>query len=146
MIVYLDTSAIIKQYIVEPDSSTVRIFVQDHAQVVGVSMIARPEVAAALAKGVRTGLIWKNIAANALQQFRIDWDDLRILVLTKEISEEADQLAWTEGLRGSDAIHLATALYWQRSINQSIVFVAFDRKLWQTAQQVGLEVWPQSLG
>ncbi len=149
MIAYLDTSAIVKQYIVEPDSSMVRVFVQDHARIVGVSMIARPEVSATFSKAVRTGFIWKNIATTALQQFRADWNDLRVLALTEEIVEEiveeADQLAWAEGLRGSDAIHLATALFWQHSIHESIVFATFDRKLWQSAQQVGLEVWPKNL-
>ena len=35
-----------------------------------MAVIVRPEFAATIAKGVRTGAIWNNVALNALTQFR----------------------------------------------------------------------------
>lgn len=145
MIVYLDTSALVKLYIAEQHSSLLRVFVKEEAQVLGTSLIARPEFSASIAKGVRTGMIWKNVAALALERFRTEWQDLQILSLTEENIATADTLAWTYNMRGFDAIHLATALHWQDSLNLAVTLVTFDQRLWQAAQQLELLLWPPNL-
>ena len=52
MILYLDTSALVKQFIAEVDSRAVDQLAAA-AKIVGTSIISRAEVAAALAKTVR---------------------------------------------------------------------------------------------
>lgn len=56
MICYLDTSALVKLYVHEQGSETVRKLV-DAASVVATSKVAYPEARAALARGFREGLL-----------------------------------------------------------------------------------------
>ncbi len=58
---------------------------------------------------------------------------------------QAEGLAWEQGLRGYDAVHLASALLWQSSLSRPVTLATFDRQLWDAAQLVGLEVWPEAL-
>ncbi|MFZ3213915.1 MAG: type II toxin-antitoxin system VapC family toxin [Terriglobales bacterium] len=50
----------------------------------------------------------------------------------------AETLAWDYGLRGYDAIQLASAVTWQQSIGEDVVLATFDRQLWQAAPGTGL--------
>lgn len=145
MITYLDTSALIKLYISEQYSSSLRMLVKEQTQIIGVSVIAKPEFSASIARGLRTGLIWKNVATTVLDRFRNEWHNLRLLTVTNQIIDTADSLAWNYNMRGFDAIHLATALDWQKALDIPITFITFDKQLWQAAQRVGLEIWPANL-
>ena len=56
MIAYLDASALVKRYIVEGGSNET-IALTAEAEMTATSIVSRAEVAAALAKAVRTGLV-----------------------------------------------------------------------------------------
>ena len=56
MIVYLDASALVKRYIAEAGSPDVEVLIGE-AQAIGTAVISRAEVAAALAKAARIGLV-----------------------------------------------------------------------------------------
>ena len=141
MIVYLDTSALIKQFIAEVDSRAVDQFAAT-AKIVGTSIISRAEVAAALAKTARIGSLRREDASQALAIFRSHWSRLVRLKVTEALVAKADALAWEHGLRGYDAVHLATAALWQETINEPITLATFDRQLWQAGQSIGLSTWP----
>jgi predicted nucleic acid-binding protein len=51
--------------------------------------------------------------------------------------ERAEALAWEHGLRGYDAVHLASALTWQESVGEQIVLATFDQQLWEAASERG---------
>ena len=59
--------------------------------------------------------------------------------------ERAEGLAWEHGLRGYDAIQLASALTWRESVGEEIVLATFDRQLWDASERTGLKVWPEQL-
>jgi hypothetical protein len=59
--------------------------------------------------------------------------------------ERAEALAWEYGLRGYDAVHLASALTWQESVGEQIVLATFDEQLWEAAKRAGLKAWPDPL-
>jgi predicted nucleic acid-binding protein len=144
MILYLDASALVKRYIAEAGSAEVgRLIARTDA--VGTSVISRAEVAAALAKAVRVGLLSRDDAGAALQVFRAQWVDLVRLQLTETVVARADALAWEHGLRGYDAVHLGAALFWQDTIGEPITLATFDHQLWQKGEIVGLVVWPEDL-
>ena len=145
MIAYLDTNALVKLYITEQHSSLLRVLIEEEAKIVGTSVISRPEFSASIAKGLRTGMIWKNVASAAHERFQSEWQELQTLAVTDEIIATADMLAWNYQLRGFDAIHLASALQWQSALNADITLITFDEQLWQVAQQANLEVWPKNL-
>jgi len=52
---------------------------------------------------------------------------------------------WEHGLRGYDAVQLASALSWQESVGEQIVLATFDQQLWEAAKRTGLKAWPDQL-
>lgn len=144
MILYVDASALVKRYVREIYSSEVSDLLLQ-ADIVACAYVTKPEVVASIVKSRQVGVLWPNLAKKVLEQFRLDWDDYRQLPITEEVINRADKHAWDYELRGFDAIHLAAAEVLQGSLDELVTFATYDRKLWQAAQQVGLEVWPQNL-
>ena len=141
MILYLDAGALVKRYIAEAGSADVgRLIAQ--ADAVGTAVISRAEVSAALAKAARMGLLVPPDAEAVLQVFRVQWADLVRLQLTEVVLAQADALAWEHGLCGYDAVHLATARFWQASLGEPVTLATFDRQLWQAGTTVGMRMWP----
>jgi predicted nucleic acid-binding protein len=85
------------------------------------------------------------VAKRAQRSFTRDWPDLLRVSITEALIERADALAWEHGLRGCEAVHLASALTWQESAGEPIVVATFDQQLWQAARQTGLKPWPERL-
>jgi predicted nucleic acid-binding protein len=144
MILYLDASALVKRYVAELGTSEVAEAIA-RAEVVGTSTISRTETAAALAKAVRVGTLAREAAASALQVFRSEWVNLVRVQPTELLIAWADSLAWELGLRGYDAVHLASALLWKEGMGQEVALATFDRRLWQAAIQRGLLPFPDDL-
>jgi len=144
MIVYLDASALVKRYIAEAGSAEVGGLIAG-ADVVGTAVITRAEVAAALAKAARLGTLRRDEAEAALQVFRAEWPHLVRLQLTEVIAAQADALAWAHDLRGYDAVHLATARFWQDWLGEPLTLATFDRQLWHAAGPAGLTAWSADL-
>ncbi|MGQ0601063.1 MAG: type II toxin-antitoxin system VapC family toxin [Anaerolineales bacterium] len=145
MIVYLDASALVKRYLQETGTEEVEALIDD-AQITGTALISRAEVVAALGKAARMSLVKQDEAARAVQAFRTDWPALFRLRLDEATIAQADNLAWTHGLRGFDAVHLAAAQTWQDALTETIVFATYDKQLWHAAQQIGLNAWPPDFG
>ena len=143
-IIYLDTSALVKQYVQELGSKEVQKLVKsaDHS---GTSLITRTEMAAALARAVRMKLLPSGEAGTAWDQFLVEWSSLSRLKVSGPIVERAAELAWDYPLRGYDAVHLASAVLWQETLETQITLATFDRELWSAGNKVGLTVWPASL-
>jgi predicted nucleic acid-binding protein len=109
------------------------------------SIVTRAEVAAALAKAGRVGLLTEHRARSAQRSFAGDWPDLVRVPVTESLVERAEALAWDHGLRGYDAVQLASALAWQESVGAEIVLATFDQQLWEAAPEAGLRAWPDKL-
>lgn len=144
MILYLDASALVKRYIAEIGAPEVAELLA-HARFVGTGLISRAEVAAALAKAVRVGILDQTGGLMALNAFRAEWPQLLRVQITEEVISRADTLAWEYGLRGYDAVHLASALLWQTTLHEAVTLATFDRQLWHATRQVGLVAWPEDL-
>lgn len=143
MIAYLDASALVKRYVAEAGSVEVGGLI-GQAVVVGTAVISRVEVVAALAKAVRMKLVPHNEAASALQVFNAEWVDLVRLQMTETLVIRAASLAWDHRLRGYDAAHLASALFWQDTLGEPVTLASYDRQLWEAAKTTGLLAWPES--
>lgn len=144
MILYLDASALVKRYIAEPGMTEVAEAIAE-AEAVGTSLISRAEVAAALAKAVRMGTLTRQEAASALQVFRSEWPNLVRVQATEVLMARADELAWELGLRGYDAVHLASALLWQDGMGERVAVATFDRQLWEAVEEQGMIPLPKDL-
>jgi predicted nucleic acid-binding protein len=144
VIVYLDASALVKRYVAEAGSTNVNELIVQ-ASVVGTAAISHAEVSSALAKAVRMRLLSREEATSALQVFNAEWESLVRLQLTEVLISRAAALAWENGLRGYDAVHLASALFWQDMLGDTVTLASYDRQLWEAAKVTGLIAWPDSL-
>lgn len=144
MILYLDTSALVKRYVTEPGADLVAQAIAG-AEVVGSSVVCRAEMAAALAKAVRMNALPAANAAAALRVFRSEWPRLVRVQASEAVIAQADSLAWELGLRGYDAVHLASALRLRDAMGETVAFATFDKRLWQAASEQGLAGFPDNL-
>ena len=144
MIVYLDASALVKRYVAEAGSPEVEGLIGE-GQAIGTAVISRAEVAAALARAVRIGLVAREAGAKALQAFNADWEHLVRLQLGEPLVARAAALAWEHGLRGYDSVHLASALAWSESLGETLAVATYDRELWRGARASGLSIWPTAM-
>ncbi len=144
MICYLDSSALIKRYVVEAGSDDVEQLLRE-ADAAGTAWISVVEVVAGLAKAARMKVLTSKEANSAIHAFRDDWPDLMRLQISEPLLERAADLAQQHGLRGYDAVQLAAAITWQASLEEPVTLVSFDRQLWLAAQNAGLSVQPKAL-
>ncbi len=145
MIVYLDSSALVKRYLAEASSAEVERLVRE-AEQVGTAIISRAEVSAALAKAVRMNWLEEATALKALAIFQSHWASLFRLHIREMTVARADALAWAHSLRGYDAVHLACALLWQETVGGAVTLATFDQPLREAAANAGLPVWPEPSG
>ena len=144
MIVYLDASALVKRYVAERGSRETREL-STKADVVATSLITRAEVAAALAKAVRLGIIEPDSGRKAQRAFASQWPDIAKVPVSEALVSRAEALAWDLALRGYDAVQLASALTWQEAVGAEITLATFDRQLWDAGKKAGVRIWPETL-
>jgi len=137
MILYLDTSSLVKLYLDEVHSEAVHRWAQE-AEVLATSRVAYPETFAALARRWREGDFDDASVQRVIAAFKEQWPAFAILDLNETA---AGELAITHALRGFDAIHLAAALDLRLATQDTLVaFTAFDGRLAQAARSEGLQV------
>ncbi len=139
MILYIDTSVLVKRYVVETGSNEVNALIEQ-AETVGSVMLTRVEMASALAKAVRMDWVENEEAGNAWQDFLAHWQSFARLSITPSLVERAARLAWEDGLRGYAATHFAAALLWQETLGRPVTLATCDRELWLAGQKAGLTV------
>ncbi|MBI5446717.1 MAG: type II toxin-antitoxin system VapC family toxin [Deltaproteobacteria bacterium] len=137
MILYLDSSSLVKLYVEETHSEQVRRWV-DEATVVSTSVVAYPEAAAAFARKAREGGIEPESLAPIVAALEGDWSEYAVIGVSER---PAGGLAVKHGLRGFDAIHLAAALELAtETTGAPIAFSSFDARLNRAAVSEGLAV------
>jgi uncharacterized protein len=144
VILYADASALVKRYVSEAGSAEI-IALTNQAVAVATAVISRAEVAAALARSVRQGVLQESGGRRAQRKFARDWPDIVRVPVTEALVLRAESTAWEYGLRGYDAVQLAAALTWRESIGVDVTLATFDRQLWEAAPDAGLQVWPDTL-
>lgn len=142
MIAYFDASALVKRHVAERGSRETLEFAA-RAEVVATSLVTRAEVAAALAKAVRAKVLDEHEARDAQRAFVGEWSDIARIPVTDALVSRAETLAWEYGLRGYDAVQLASAVLFQESLGTPIRLATFDKHLWNAAKSAGFEPWPE---
>ncbi|MCL4832926.1 MAG: type II toxin-antitoxin system VapC family toxin [Caldilineaceae bacterium] len=142
---YIDTSALLKRYLVETGSSWVRSITDaESSHAILISELTLAEAAAGIAARSRMpGGISNNRRIRILGQFLRECDERYDLLATNRIIiDRAVDLTQKFRLRGYDAVQLATALIAQSAIPSTIElrFVTNDRDLGVAATAEGLEV------
>jgi predicted nucleic acid-binding protein len=129
LILYLDTSALVKLFIREEGSDEVQALVGE-ASLVTTSVIAYPEARSAFARRRREGGLDEAEHIRIRSALDRDWSSLVALDVTAPLARDAADLAEAHGLRAFDGLHLAS----YRSIvegatGQVVRFSSFDRRL-----------------
>lgn len=142
MILYLDTSALVKLFADEPGSGLVREAVA-RAEFRGCHLIGYAEACAALARrGREHGLSGTEIEAH-ITELRQTWSQLDVVETTWPLVQRAGHLAVHLRLRGYDSVHLAAAeAVWVRvGTAAEFRFMVFDTAVAEAAQLLGMAVY-----
>ena len=114
MILYLDTSSLVKLYLEEPGTPEVeRLAVE--ASLLCTSAVAYAEARSALARLCREGSLSSEGFAKAKADLDQNWKLYLVVEVTAEVLRAAGDLAEAHALRGFDSIHLASFLHLVRA-------------------------------
>ncbi|MGB3682064.1 MAG: type II toxin-antitoxin system VapC family toxin [Rubrobacteraceae bacterium] len=139
MIVYLETSAMLKLYVEEEGRKLVREAVGS-ADLTATSTVAYAEARAGLARRWREGDFTHEEHRGAVEDLEDDWITYARLDTSNLVSNQAGELAEHHALRGFDSIHLASALRLLERF-EDLQFLAFDNRLNDAARKVRLPVY-----
>ena len=144
MIVFADSSAVVKLYADERDHQLIR-----RQTVLLVSMLARVEVPAALWRKHRMGEIGPADVAVLIAAFEADYHGsaeqtprFSVVAATPTVLEAAARLVGVHGLRAYDALQLATAKAAAHAVPDCRTMAAFDVTLRKAAAAEGFALLP----
>jgi predicted nucleic acid-binding protein len=141
MILYLDTSALLKRYFKEPYSDEIISRWKGATEIV-TSSVAYAETMASFYRKKREVGLSDKVIKKIVNSFRMDWKSFIRVELTDDLNEYIDKAVGSHPLRGFDAIHLASALTVHEMLPEDFLFACFDRRLTHAAQVEGLETFP----
>ena len=138
MILYLDTSAILKRYFQESFSEEVESK-WNQAKAVVSSAVAYAETMATMSRKKNEADLDGKTIQKTRNAFKTDWNSFTRVEVTNELNQYIDQVLQKHFLRGFDAIHLASALMIHERFPLNFFFACFDQRLNQAARLEGLE-------
>jgi predicted nucleic acid-binding protein len=137
MILYLDTSALVKIYVDEPGSNIVRSVVAQ-AKMVASHQIAYVEAQATFARLHREQMFTTEELEIITSEFEEDWLKYFQVPVSQSLLQRATELARTFALRAYDSVHLAAVEMLVNQTGQPIMFACFDQRLNQAANKLGI--------
>lgn len=137
MILFCDTSALVKLYVAEESSPEMRTLASA-ASALAVCRIAWAEVMAALARRERECPDDAPALALARERLREDWAHCAVVEVTQALVERAGEHADTFALRAYDSVQLAAAHILQEAAGEAVHFACFDKRLTKAARMLGM--------
>lgn len=139
MIVYLDTSALLKLYLEEAHATGLRKVIHT-AALVCTHLITYAEMCAGLAQAVRMDRITESDRVSQMTRFEADWRAAQVVLVDEPLVRRAGELAGRFGLRGYDSVHLAAAESVWRQAPAATRFVTFDQRQREAGLVLGMAV------
>ena len=139
MIAYLDSSAIVKAYVMHETGRDELERITHAAVALATSRFSYVEVRAALAAARRAGRLTAFDHDRAVESFEVAWRGYEIVELDEPVGARAGAFAETFGLRAGDAVQLASILELDRG---TTMIVAWDLQLRAAAHAAGVAVYP----
>lgn len=140
MILYFDTSALIKLYIAEAYSEEVSDLYKK-ASLVVVSRVTYAEAMAGLSRRSRESPVDLLKIEAIKEALKKDWPEFGIVELTQSVVELAATYADLFALRGFDSIQLASAKALQMKTTDPVHFACFDQRLAQASAVLGMQAY-----
>jgi predicted nucleic acid-binding protein len=142
LIVYFDTSALVKLFVKEAGAEIARDTAA-RANIVATSILAYAEARSAFSRKRRFGEITADQLDRVKEEFEATWEDLQIVPVDENIVRRAGNFAETYSLKGFDAVHLASAdTLLQRF--EEITFACFDADLSRAPDSRRMMLLPSS--
>ena len=138
MILFCDTSALVKRYVREDGSDALAARAAT-SEALAVCRVTWVEVMSALARRVRERPQDEAILASARQRCAADWPRYLCLEVTQELAELAGDYADTFALRADDSVQLEPAALARRDMPGEVQFACFDARLSKAARVLGIE-------
>lgn len=145
MIVYFDTSALVKRYLRQDDSDRAITLLNEADHLFGSVVVTQVEMAATFQRAVRMDTASPKLVAEVWQDFLDHWQSFTRLRIFAGTIERASENAWKYDLRGYDSLQLAAAQLWQETLGTQITLATFGRELWLAGQKAGMLSWPEEL-
>ena len=137
MIVYFDTSGLLKLFVDEMHTEETRNWARA-ADAIALSRVTLPEATSAIGRRHRTGGLTLPSARRLVSEIAAFWRAATVLELDEV---HAADLAFEHGLRGFDAVQLAAALTARDNAGaETFAFASFDLALNRAARAEGLTV------
>ena len=143
MIVYFDSSMLVKLYVDEDQSEGVAALWSQSSEG-ACSVIGFAEVLSALYRRMRDGTVSAEQFDLVARRFREDWSSLTHVAVSEEVNVFVAHLLATCPLRAMDAIQLASALALREQTGREVRFACADLRLTTAARKEGLGVFPES--
>jgi predicted nucleic acid-binding protein len=141
LILFCDTSALIKLYLSEPESDALLDEV-GAASAVAVCRIAWAEAFAAIARRAREVPADRAILDEARRRLQTHWPRYLVIEVTQPLVELAGEYADVFALRGYDSVQLAAARTAQQATSEEMRFACCDARLRKAASFLGMGVVP----
>ena len=139
MIRYFDASAVVKRYVHEQGSASVKRWLKTGAP--ATCRLTEAEISAALARRVREGDLTIEQRMTALRLLHADLALIHVVELGPTLVKRVLDIVSRHPLRASDALHLAAALF-LAEVAGGAELVAYDDRLAEAARAEGLVVLP----
>ena len=136
MILYLDTSALVKLYLDEAGSEAVRRAVADY-DTRATSAIAYVEAKSALSRKFRMKELREHDYQKHKDEFERNWGNFASTDVDRSIIRRGGELVESFVLKAYDAIHLASAESVRRASQLGVTFACFDSSLSRAAATLG---------
>lgn len=142
MILYCDSSALVKLYVAEDRSESVRRAVRQ-AEAVATCRISWAELHAAMSRRARESPIDAPLLEAAKRALTRDWSSYMLMEVTQPLVERAAEFADVFALRAYDSVQLAAAAALGEAA-ADVRFACFDARLTRAARVLGMPIAPQA--
>ena len=139
MLLFCDSSALIKLLITEPGSDRMHQASRE-AYALAVCRVTWAEAMAGIARRQRDDPDDADLLEQARQELILNWQRCSIVEVSQKLVESAGRFADIFALRGYDSVQLAAAHELHESVDQPLTFACFDRRLSQAAELLQLKV------
>lgn len=138
MVIYVDTSALLKLYVEEEG----RALVEEAAgsTTIITSTVTYAEARSGLARRLREGDFTSSAHREIVSKLDSDWMTFDRLEVSNLVAYHAGEFAERLALRGHDAIHLASAVHLIGRFDD-LSFLAFDHRLVDATREAGVSIY-----
>ena len=143
--IYFDTSALAKNYVLEDGSEHVSKVLLENSEN-ATSKLTYAEILSALVRRTKIGDLSSQKMREVIGKFEDDWNRLLIVDFHNELLPIVRRVIEKHQLKAADSIHLASAIWLKVSLKENIAFVSSDVNLLKAARAERLSpINPQTI-